>query len=98
MIRHIVPFRLKHAKGSAEEAGFLAASHKLADIPGVEQFELLRQISPKNDFDFCVSMAFADQAAYQAYNDHPDHIAFVQTRWLPEVADFMEIDLNAEQA
>jgi heme-degrading monooxygenase HmoA len=93
MIRHIVPFRLKHAKGSAEETGFLAANRKLADIPGVEQFELLRQISPKNDFDFCVSMAFADQTAYQAYNDHPDHIAFVQTRWLPEVADFMEIDL-----
>jgi hypothetical protein len=61
MIRHIVPFRLKHTKGSAEEAGFLAANRKLADIPGVEQFELLRQISPKNDFDFCVSMAFADQ-------------------------------------
>ena len=93
MIRHIVPFRLKHARGSAAEADFLAANRKLADIPGVEQFELLRQISPKNDFDFCVSMAFADQPAYQAYNDHPDHIAFVQTRWLPEVADFMEIDL-----
>jgi len=93
MIRHIVPFRLKHARGSAEEAGFLAANRRLADIPGVEQFELLRQISPKNDFDFCVSMAFADPAAYQAYNAHPDHIAFVQTRWLPEVADFMEIDL-----
>ena len=94
MIRHIVPFRLKHAKGSAEEAAFLAANRALSSIPGVEQFELLRQISPKNDFDFCVSMAFADQAAYQAYNNHPDHIAFVQTRWLPEVADFMEIDLT----
>ena len=94
MIRHIVPFRLKHAKGSTEEAAFLAANRTLSSIPGVEQFELLRQISPKNNFDFCVLMAFADQAAYQAYNNHPDHIAFVQTRWLPEVADFMEIDLT----
>lgn len=95
MIHHIVPFRLKHAKGSTEETDFLAANRKLADIPGVEQFELRRQVSPKNDFAFCVSMAFADEAAYQAYNVHPDHITFVQTRWLPEVADFMEVDLLA---
>jgi heme-degrading monooxygenase HmoA len=95
MIRHIVPFRLKHTHSSIEEADFLAANRKLADIPGVEQFELLRQVSPKNDLDFCVSMAFANRAACQAYNDHPDHVAFVQTRWLPEVADFMEIDLVA---
>jgi heme-degrading monooxygenase HmoA len=94
MIRHIVPFRLTHAHGSAEEADFLTANRALAEIPGVENFELLRQISPKSNFDFCVSMAFADQAAYGAYNAHPAHIDFVQTRWIPEVADFMEIDLT----
>jgi len=93
MIRHIVPFRLKHPAGSPEETSFLAANRKLADIPGVEQFELSRQVSPKNDFTFCVFMVFADQAAYDAYNQHPVHVDFVQNRWLPEVADFMEIDL-----
>jgi hypothetical protein len=40
-------------------------------------------------------MRFADQAAYSAYNDHPLHQAFVQGRWLPEVADFMEHDTVA---
>lgn len=37
-------------------------------------------------------MEFADQPAYDAYNAHPVHIAFVRERWVPEVADFLEID------
>ena len=37
-------------------------------------------------------MEFADQAAYAGYNDHPDHLALVRDRWIPEVEDFLEID------
>jgi Stress responsive A/B Barrel Domain len=37
-------------------------------------------------------MEFADQAAYDTYNDHPIHVAFVRDRWKMEVSDFMEID------
>jgi hypothetical protein len=92
MIRHIVPFRLKHANGSPEEAAFLGALAKLADIPGVLNLQVMPQISRKNDFTHGVSMEFASNETYQAYNDHPDHVAFVQGRWVPEVADFMEID------
>ena len=38
-------------------------------------------------------MLFADEATYAAYNDHPDHLHFVESRWLPEVAEFQEWDL-----
>lgn len=92
MIRHTVSFRLHHPPASAEEADFLAAAQQLATIPGVRQFECLRQISPKNGFAFGLSMEFDDAAAYAGYNDHPDHVAFVQNRWVPEVAEFLEID------
>jgi quinol monooxygenase YgiN len=92
MIRHTVAFRLHHSPGSAEEADFLAAARALADIPGVEAYEHLRQTSAKNDFTFGFSMEFADQAAYDGYNSHPVHTAFVADRWVPEVADFLEID------
>jgi heme-degrading monooxygenase HmoA len=92
MIRHTAVFRLNHAAGSAAEGDFLAANRALKNIPGVEAFELLRQVSPKNDFTFGVSMEFADDAAYQGYNNHPAHVAFVRDRWVPEVAAFMEID------
>ena len=92
MIRHTVVFRLKHPRGSAEEASFLAGGQALADIPGVERFEQLRQVSPKNDYHFGYSMEFADQTAYQAYNDHPAHVAYVENRWIPEVEAFAEAD------
>jgi hypothetical protein len=93
MIRHTVVFRLKHAAGSTDEAKFLADSRRiLAAIPGVENFEAMRQVSPKNDYAFGFSMEFADQAAYDGYNTHPDHVAFVSDRWVPEVAAFLEID------
>jgi Stress responsive A/B Barrel Domain len=92
MIRHTVVFRLKHMPGSAAEAGFLKEAMQLAAIPGVQKFEQLRQVSPKNSYSFGFSMEFADQAAYTVYNDHPSHVAFVRDRWIPEVADFMEID------
>ena len=48
MLRHTVAFRLKHPPGSAEEKSFLDAGKALADIPGVEAFEQLRRVSPKN--------------------------------------------------
>jgi len=91
-IRHTVSFTLDHPTGSAGEADFLAAARALGAIPGVEAFEVVREVSPKNPFAFGISMEFADQAAYTGYNDHPLHVAFVRDRWVPEVARFLEID------
>ena len=95
MIRHTVVFSLKHTKGSPEELAFLDAALILAKIPGVEKFERLRQVSPKADYAFGFSMEFVDQAAYDVYNAHPDHTAFVERRWIPEVSAFQEIDYIA---
>jgi hypothetical protein len=92
MIRHTVVFTLKHAAGSPEEAAFLRDAKVLADIPGVEKFEQLRQVSPKNDYHFGFSMEFANEDAYEGYNEHPAHVAFVRDRWVPEVERFLEID------
>jgi hypothetical protein len=91
-IRHTVTFALVHEPDSPEAADFLAAQQALGSIPGVEAYELLREVSPKNDFHFGASMEFAGPDAYQAYNGHPDHVAFVRDRWQTEVTDFLEID------
>lgn len=37
-------------------------------------------------------MEFSDAAAYRAYNEHPDHVRFVQERWISGVEEFLEID------
>ncbi len=91
-IRHTVAFSLGHPKGSAAEHDFLDAALTLASIPGVEDFEQLRQVSPKSTFSYSFTMRFADDTAYQAYNDHPTHVAFVAERWNHEVTDFQEMD------
>ena len=91
-IRHGVVFSLKHEEGSDAEADFLRANAALADIPGVEAFELMREVSPKNDYDFGLTMEFADDSAYSAYNEHPKHVSFVADRWDSEVIAFLEID------
>ena len=78
--------------GAAAEAAFLEDALILAEIPGVENFERLKQVSPKNDYRFGFSMEFADQAAYRATTTIPIHVAFVRDRWIPEVEAFLEID------
>ena len=92
MIRHTVVFKLKHPAGSQPELDFLRSARKLSEISKVRNFECLRQISEKNGYNFGLSMEFDSSADYENYNSHPQHVEFVQTRWIPEVTDFMEID------
>jgi hypothetical protein len=95
MIRHTVVFRLRHPAGSAEEADFLrTAREQLTPIPGVERFEVLRQVGDQSDYRFSLSMEFADGGAYRGYNEHPSHVAFVRDRWMPEVEEFVELDFE----
>ena len=94
-IRHTAAFTLRHPEGSAAESDFLAAAAALSAIPGVEAFELLRETSPKNAFRFGISMEFADRAAYVAFNEHPDHVRFLEERWRADVADFLPVDYEA---
>lgn len=92
MIQHSVIFKLKYAAGSAEESEFLAAAAELESIPDVQQFEILKQVSKKNRFDFGISMKFENQELYDAYSNHPDHELFIEKYWLKGVEDFLEID------
>jgi hypothetical protein len=95
-IQHMVIFDLKHKKSSAEEAKFLADGKLiLSRIPVVRDFRVLDQVSPKNDYDYGFSMVFANRADYETYNNHPDHVAFVENRWKKEVTRFLEIDFKA---
>lgn len=97
-IKHMVTFSLHSGKDNPETEAFLQISREeLAAIPGVEQFEVFRQVSAKNEFDYGFSMVFADQSAYDAYNNHPVHIKYVEERWNTKVSRFQEIDLVVHQ-
>ena len=94
MICHSVVFKLKYPKNSKEEVKFLNASKDLSSIPGVNNFRCLRQISKKNNFDYGIFMEFDTQEDYEAYNNHSEHISFVQTFWVNYVDDFLELDFE----
>lgn len=95
-IEHTVVFRLVHESGSSAEAEFLnTARATLTAIDGVTEFVVNKQVSPKSNLDWQFSMVFADEDAYSAYNAHPAHVAFVETRWKVDVAEFQEYDFVA---
>ncbi len=94
-IRHMVIFDLKVDKGSAEAEKFLQDGYDtLTAIPVVRNFEVHRQVSAKNDYDYGFSMEFDSQDDYDTYNVHDNHVAFVEERWKSEVARFLEIDFQ----
>lgn len=92
MIRHSVILKLKADLNSADKQAFFDAVDKLALVPDVQKFEFLKQISPKNKFEFGISMEFDNQEQYDFYSNHPEHVAFIQNFWMKNVEAFLEID------
>ena len=92
MIRHTVVFKFKPSVDSIAAQNFFVAAKRLATIHGVQNFESLRQIGKKNNYEFGLSMEFANETIYEQYNKDPLHEQFIQQYWLPSVAEFMEID------
>jgi len=98
-IIHSVIFTLKHDKQSEAAKRFLTDGQALlSSIPSVNNFQVLQQVSVKNNYQYGFSMEFESQAAYDAYNEHPSHTAFVKERWETEVVDFLEIDYKAYES
>jgi len=94
-VQHMVIFNLSYPIVSAEAQKFIQDGTRiLTGIPVVKNFQAFNQVSKKNKYQYGFSMVFANQADYTTYNNHPDHVAFVQNRWLKEVNDFLEIDFE----
>ncbi len=92
MIRHSVILTLYSSLSPSEKMQFFAAVAELKQIPGVQKFEVLKQTSQKNPFQYGISMEFESQEAYELYTNHSLHSAFVDKYWAACVEDFLEID------
>lgn len=92
MIQHAVIFKFNAEISSLEKQAFFTAAKELSQIEGVKNLEVLRQISPKNDFEFGISMVFDNAEIYHNYTIHPNHDLFIQNYWLKMVESFLEID------
>jgi hypothetical protein len=92
MIRHSVILKLKSQITAEDKQAFFDAVDTLSTIPDVQKFEVLKQISTKNKFEYGISMEFDNQEQYDIYSNHPSHIHFLQNFWANNVEDFLEID------
>jgi hypothetical protein len=89
-LQHTVAFRLNDG---VDPDWFLEQARTLGELPGVQDFEVLAQISAKSShFAWALSMWFNSEEEYESYNDHPTHIDFVLNAWLPNVSEFLELD------
>ncbi|HTB27019.1 MAG TPA: Dabb family protein [Puia sp.] len=95
MIIHSVSFSLKEGFSNKEKMDFFSAVLRLKGIPDVENFTCLRQISSKNPYDFIISMEFESEEFYKQYNDHPEHLQFIQHYWLKFIKEFQQADFTS---
>jgi Stress responsive A/B Barrel Domain len=92
MIRHSVILKLKKGISDKEKQAFFDAVNTLEFIPDVQKFEVLKQTSVKNKYEYGISMEFDNQQQYETYSDHVVHQAFIRNYWMNFVVNFLEID------
>ena len=75
MIRHVVMFRFRDDADAAERQAVRDAIAAMPEATGVtEAYAIGGDLGlAEGNFDFAVVGDFADQAAYLAYRDHPEH-------------------------
>ncbi len=93
-IKHSVIFSFKTGTDNVSRDSFFKAANRLSGINGVKNFEIARQVSTKNPYQFSIAMSFDTRALYDAYNAHSEHTNFINEYWIPYIDQFLEIDLE----
>lgn len=84
MLAHIVLFNFKPKVDSGQREQILAlARNKLADIPGVHHLLVGQAVKTGSEHEHGLCMYFADEAALNAYREHPDHVHFRDEEFFP---------------
>ena len=82
MFSHVVIFWTDPAQPGAADELIAGARQYLRDIPGVQHFHVGKMVpSPRpvvdQSYQVALNVVFADQAAQDAYQVHPQHLEFV---------------------
>lgn len=81
MLKHIVMWKLKDQAENADRAANARKMKELLDacagiVPGILKFEVaLAQPGLEATYDVVLYSEFADRAALDAYQEHPQHVA-----------------------
>lgn len=99
MLIHTVYLWLKEESDAALRAAFAADCHGLLSIPHIAQGWVGTPAATRDQvidhsYDQALMLHFADQAAHDAYQEHPLHSAFV-ARYLPHFAQVKVFDMES---
>lgn len=83
MFSHVVIFWTDPAQPNAADELLAGANQYLRDIPGTVFFHVGKMASSPRpvvdqSYQVALNVVFTDKAAQDAYQIHPDHVAFVE--------------------
>lgn len=89
MLRHILLIRLKPGV-TAEQVDAFARAIEAMPFPGRHNVVVGRDVGVRpGNMDLAVSNDFSDEAAFQAWGDHPEHVQ-VREELLSPIAERIE--------
>lgn len=88
MLSHVVIFYTKADLPGATENLLAGAERFLRPIPGLISFHVGRPVPSdrpvvESSYQVALNIQFADKAAEQAYQIHPEHLRFVEEAFKP---------------
>ncbi len=89
MLRHVVMIRLSAEATEADAAAIVDGLETLPElIPEIRSYTIGRDAGlAEGNFDLVVVGDFDDEAGYQAYATNADHVAVIQERIKPFLAE-----------
>lgn len=88
MFSHIVIFWTDPQQPGAADELIAGANQYLRNLPGVRHFHVGKMVSSprpvvEQSYQVGLNLVFSDAAAEQAYQTHPQHVAFVEKVFKP---------------
>jgi hypothetical protein len=99
MFSHVVIFWTKPDKPGAADELLAGAKKYLADIPGVLHFHIGKMVGSHRpvvdqSYQVALNLVFPDKKTQDIYQDHPQHIEFVEKVFKPNCAKVVVYDFE----
>jgi hypothetical protein len=97
MFSHVVIFWTDPNKPSAADELIAGGQKYLKDIPGVLHFHIGKMVGSHRavvdqSYQVALNLVFPDKAAQDTYQDHPQHIEFVEKSFKPNCVKVVVYD------
>ncbi|MCU7936188.1 MAG: class II fructose-bisphosphate aldolase [Candidatus Thiodiazotropha sp. (ex Dulcina madagascariensis)] len=91
-VEHLIIYNVDEARDDVVAAMMAEGRKTLGGIPGVRRIFTGRSVRQDAAYQYCWLVRFSDETVIDSYRDHPDHLAFADTRFRPIAGDRISID------